>query len=225
MATGIENTTLALQHYYDVKHKIFRHPLAEVYSATEQPFNGACEVWVLETLQSFGCSKEVVERLETLFLGSRQIKSSVARRVLDLGSLGEAGRFLVCEAVEGLTLGEYLNHHGALEPWQTFRIIEQLAQLIIEAHGLGLRYLAISSQAVRVVDVQRMQIKLDPLGLGLKRKEILASAEAIPTASHARHIPPWEFRRAKERTFEEITNEKHSYREWCQHSIWREVSF
>lgn len=193
MHSEIENTTLALQHYYDIKQRLRRHSLAYVYGAIEQPFGSACELWVLAPLASMGCDRAVVERMDGVFLGSRALGSGVCARVLDVGALSEQGSFVVTEPIAGVSLREHLRLYGAMEGWQALRVVEQLASLMIEAHAHDLRNLAISSDNIFVQDAQRMQIKTSPLGLGLRRSEILQSKAAIPSAEIARHIAPWEY--------------------------------
>ncbi|MFA5624996.1 MAG: hypothetical protein WC966_08095 [Bradymonadales bacterium] len=193
MTFDIENTTIALQHYYDVKQRRRKHALAYVHTAIEQPFGAECELWVLAPLREMGFSKSVNERLDALFLGSRNLRSTVCARVLDVGNLSEQGHFIVTEALEGISLREHLRLHGALKSWQVLCIVEQLASLAIEAQSHGLRSLAISTDNIFLSSLERARIKTGPIGLGLLRSEILNATAAMPSSEISRTIPPWEY--------------------------------
>ena len=194
----IENTTLALQHYYDVKGIIRKTKLSTVYSATEQPFGRTVDVWVLHQLEEMHPPAYVRERLENFFLQARKITHSACARVLDFGNISNHEMFVILDSVSGPSLTDWLGSHGAMTRWQAYRVVEQLASLTAQAHSLGLQYLVLAPENIYVVDEKRFEIRVAPIGLGLYRTELLEMEDALVSVDLVKHIPPWEF--AKQRS-------------------------
>jgi serine/threonine-protein kinase len=67
-----------------------------------------------------------------------QMKCPNAARVIDAGALDDGGFYLASEVVEGDTLTSMLAQRGTLTPNSAAHFIQKVANVLIEAHPLGL---------------------------------------------------------------------------------------
>lgn len=188
-----EGTTLALQHYYDITGVAMKLPLLTLYHANEQPFGRRMAVWMETDPFSTPLPRSVRERLEAALMKNRAIRVHHALRILDFGT-GEGHGFVVTDDITGDNLQTWLNRHKTLTPWQFLRLAEQLTEIIEAARAGGFRELCLTTQNIFVTDEQRFDLTTAPLGIGLRRAEILAIRELPVVPDLVRHIPPWEFK-------------------------------
>lgn len=189
-------TTLALSHYYDIVSAKQKRMLMTAYQALEQPFGQLKTVWMAEEEVPMALAAHVRARLDRALLANRGIEDPCVLRILDYGT-GDGHGFVVTDPPTGLTLREHIRAFGPLELWQVLRLLEQLVGIVTSAHRSGFSYLALTSESIFVSNVERMQIAVGPLGIGLRRSELLA-LEGVPiTIALVEHIPPWEFRRSQ----------------------------
>ena len=188
-----EGTTLALQHYYDITGVAMKLPLLTLYHANEQPFGRRMAVWMETDPFSTPLPKSVRERLEAALLKNRAVHVHHALRILDFGT-GEGHGFVVTDDITGDTLQTWLNCHKTLTTWQFLRLAEQLTEIIEAAHASGFHELCLTTQNIFITDERRFDLTTAPLGIGLRRSEILAIRELPVVPELVRHIPPWDFK-------------------------------
>lgn len=185
-------TTLALQHYYDMTGVALKLPLLTLYHANEQPFGRRMAVWMETDPFSTPLPVSVRERLDAALLKNRAVHARPALRILDFGT-GEGHGFVVTDAISGDTLQTWLSCRGPLTEWQFLRLAEQLTEIVQSAHDAGFYELCLTTQNIFITDEKRFDITTAPLGIGLRRAEILSIRDLPVVPDLVRHIPPWEF--------------------------------
>ena len=80
---------------------------------------------------------EVVTRFEREAQAAGRIGNDHILEVLDVGSLPDGSRYLVCEFLDGETLAERLERHGTLSPGDVLPIARQLLTGLQAAHAAG----------------------------------------------------------------------------------------
>lgn len=193
MIDELRDSTLALQHFYDIEGVERRTALGTVFAAREQPFDRPVSVWVLDRLVAMGADPLLLDRFETLAYTASRLAAPSAVRTLDVGRIDPETPFVVMERLEGRDLRQHLAVHGPLDVGATLRVVEQLVDAISDAHRLGIQRLGLDAARVRVVDPATMQVRVWGLGMALSRKELLELDDAIVALDLVRHLPPSEF--------------------------------
>ncbi len=189
----LTETTLALQHYYDVRSVQRRHFLGTLYDAVEQPFGRPVLLWVLDQLPEMGAAAESIERFEQAIVAGTHLRHAHHQRPLDFGTLSGGVPFLVMDGLEGRSLRGLISERGRLEPWEALRVLEQVADLVRSAHALGLSHLGLDAERIWVRDVGRMEVSVFGLGLAFTRSEVLAMSGIAVEVEMMRHLPPAAF--------------------------------
>ena len=187
-----EGTTLALQHYYDITGVAMKLPLLTLYHANEQPFGRRMAVWMETDPYARPLPAAVRDRLEAALLKNRAIRVPHALRILDFGS-GEGHGFVVTDDVTGDSLRTWLDKYGPLKAWQFLRLAEQLTAIVSSAHEAEFHELCLTTQNIFITDNERFDITTAPLGIGLRRREILSIQDLPVVPDLVRHLPPWAF--------------------------------
>ncbi|MDX9723298.1 MAG: hypothetical protein RBU37_21280 [Myxococcota bacterium] len=195
---GLRGSTLALNHFYEVRGVARRELLGTVYLAEAQPFARPVWVWVLDQLLEMGASDALVDRLRQRFDSIGGLSAESTLRLLDFGQVDEQTPFLVYDAVDGRSLEEQLHLHGPFSLWQVLRVLEQLAESVREAHAAGLHGLGLDLSRVILLDPERCSIRCYGHGLCLSREDIQSLPQARLEHALMRPIPPSAFLSAEQ---------------------------
>lgn len=193
MIDELRDSTLALQHFYDVVGVERRTPLGTLFAATEQPFDRPVSVWVFDRLKAMGADSALLDRFEQLAYTASRLNGASAVRTLDVGRLDAEVPFVVMERLRGRDLRQHLASHGPLDVGATLRVVEQLCETVTDAHAQGIFGLGLDAARIQVIDPQRMIVRSWGHGLALSRRELLALDDAIVAQDLVRHLPPSQF--------------------------------
>ncbi|OIP42215.1 MAG: hypothetical protein AUK47_05010 [Deltaproteobacteria bacterium CG2_30_63_29] len=203
----LQESTLALQHYYDIGAVTRRTSLGRIYDATQLPFERPVSVWVLDKLSAMGANPELVKRIGDNAKRAGLLPSAVNLTVLDVGKLDDGVLFIVFDRLVGKSLRETIKARGTLKLWETLRVVEQLAEALIHCRQVGISHTALVSSKVDIVESDSLRLRLFGQGIALTRDDLFTLDDAIVTQELVAHLPPVVFKVQERRTNGTIAHE------------------
>ncbi len=111
--------------------------------------------------------EELIKRFEQEAQLVSQLRDPSTITVFDYGATDDGLLYMVCEYVEGETLKDVLERHGALEPARVVAILKRLLMSLQEAHAIGVLHRDVKPDNIMVYTHlgRRDQLKLLDFGV------------------------------------------------------------
>ena len=123
---------------YVVEQKLGEGGFGAVYRAIHPVIGKAAAVKVLHP--QYSSNANVVSRFVSEARAVNQIRHRHIIDIFSFGSLADGRHYYVMELLEGVTLDDYLDHTGKLEPHEALPILAAVAKALEAAHDAGIAH-------------------------------------------------------------------------------------
>jgi tRNA A-37 threonylcarbamoyl transferase component Bud32 len=126
---------------YDLVRSIGRGGMGEVWLARHDKLGRAAAVKLIQAdrfAEAPALQSEVLRRFEREAQATSSLTSPHAVKVYDFGTCADGTFWYAMELLEGYTLQQLVEEHGAVPPGRAVGIARQLCDVLAEAHARGL---------------------------------------------------------------------------------------
>jgi serine/threonine protein kinase len=109
-----------------------------------------------------------LQRFETEAKICASLKSDYAIKIYDYGEENGSFFFMIMEYLNGLSLHDYLRRHRRLSAFETLIVLDQVLDVLAEAHREGIFHRDIKPENIMVLD-QEGQIRVKLLDFGISK--------------------------------------------------------
>ena len=123
---------------YVIEQKLGEGGFGAVYRAVHPVIGKAAAVKVLHP--QYSSNPEIVSRFVSEARAVNQIRHRHIIDIFSFGSLDDGRHYYVMELLEGVTLDDYLDHTGKLEPHEALPILQAVAKALEAAHDADIAH-------------------------------------------------------------------------------------
>jgi eukaryotic-like serine/threonine-protein kinase len=156
---------------FEILRFLNRGGMGEVYEAWDQELKERVALKAIRP--EIALSADILERFKREVKQARGISHPNVCRVHELFSHEPNSKvkiwFLSMEFLEGVTLSDYIRHHGPMEKASAFELVEQMVHGLMAAHALGVIHRDFKSSNVMLVSAapKRLRAVVTDFGLAL----------------------------------------------------------